>query len=264
MSLNEAAAEPSASAASGAAGSSSSAAKAAALEPFVYLRRWAAAAGLSLASAGSSYAKGEDSDVFEGRRTVEEQLWPLAQRERGSATTSAATAFPVILQHLRKEFELDASARYALESSSTAKGSQAGLRASGALLEGEGGEEAEEGLLSASGLLEPSGSTSAGAMQPHLATLADIGRGYKELEQSTLLLTEGVKVAVSDVSLAIPAGACFGLLGENGAGKSTIVSMLQGLYPPSGGSALVGGYDIVTEQLAVRLSLGVCPQHDVL
>ena len=89
------------------------------------------------------------------------------------------------------------------------------------------------------------------------------GGAYIEVEQEVMQVSKGKKVAVSDESIALKPGV-FGLLGANGAGKTTTLAMLQGLYPPSGGGALVGGYNIETEQMAVRLCLGVCPQHDVL
>nr|QST14977.1 ABCA3 protein [Diaphanosoma celebensis] len=54
------------------------------------------------------------------------------------------------------------------------------------------------------------------------------------------------------------------LLGHNGAGKSTTMSMLTGLFPPTSGTALVNGYDIRTDIQGVRGSLGLCPQFDVL
>jgi ABC-type multidrug transport system ATPase subunit len=86
---------------------------------------------------------------------------------------------------------------------------------------------------------------------------------YREVEQGALLRHGGTKVAVSDESLAMAPGV-FGLLGENGAGKTTTLAMLQGLYPPTAGFARVAGKDCVGEQDLVRLTLGVCPQHDVL
>ena len=74
----------------------------------------------------------------------------------------------------------------------------------------------------------------------------------------------GKKVAVRSLSLAVPRGECFGLLGENGAGKTTTVRMLTGVFPPTDGEAFVSGYNCETEIDKVQLSIGVCPQHDVL
>lgn len=54
----------------------------------------------------------------------------------------------------------------------------------------------------------------------------------------------GALTAVDHVSFAVPYGQVFGLLGPNGAGKTTIIKMLTGLVTPSGGTALVGGFDV--------------------
>jgi len=54
------------------------------------------------------------------------------------------------------------------------------------------------------------------------------------------------------------------LLGHNGAGKSTTMSILTGLFPPTSGTAVVNGCDIRTNIEGVRKSLGLCPQHNVL
>lgn len=54
------------------------------------------------------------------------------------------------------------------------------------------------------------------------------------------------------------------LLGHNGAGKSTTMSILTGLFPPTSGTAVVYGHDIKTDIEGVRKSLGLCPQHNVL
>jgi ATP-binding cassette subfamily B protein len=50
--------------------------------------------------------------------------------------------------------------------------------------------------------------------------------------------------ALTDVNLELPAGAVVALVGENGAGKSTFVKMLSGLYRPSAGRILVDGTDL--------------------
>lgn len=72
------------------------------------------------------------------------------------------------------------------------------------------------------------------------------------------------KVAVHGLWLAVEKNECFGLLGENGAGKSTTLSMLTGMFKPTEGTALVGGYNITTEIDEVHLSMGLCPQFDIL
>jgi ABC-type multidrug transport system ATPase subunit len=72
------------------------------------------------------------------------------------------------------------------------------------------------------------------------------------------------KVAVVDLSLRINDGECFGFLGVNGAGKTTSISMLTGEYPPTKGSAWIGGHNVATKLKQVREQLGYCPQFDPL
>jgi len=52
-------------------------------------------------------------------------------------------------------------------------------------------------------------------------------------------------IAVNHTSLSGSAGEAFGLIGANGPGKGTSVTMLTTLLPPSAGSAAVAGFDIV-------------------
>src|SRR5512133_3582594 len=66
--------------------------------------------------------------------------------------------------------------------------------------------------------------------------------------------------AVDGIDLSVEAGEVFGLLGPNGAGKSTTIKMLVTLLPPSGGTASVGGYDIVRQAGRVRHLIGYVPQ----
>jgi ABC-2 type transport system ATP-binding protein len=58
--------------------------------------------------------------------------------------------------------------------------------------------------------------------------------------------------AVRGISFGVEAGEVFGLLGPNGAGKSTTIGMLTTTVAPSSGTARVGGFDVVSEPLAVR------------
>ena len=66
--------------------------------------------------------------------------------------------------------------------------------------------------------------------------------------------------AVDDISFEIEAGEIFSFLGPNGAGKTTTISMLSTLIPPSSGDAVIGGYSVIHEPMAVRQLIGVVPQ----
>jgi ABC-2 type transport system ATP-binding protein len=66
--------------------------------------------------------------------------------------------------------------------------------------------------------------------------------------------------AVDSINMEVMPGEVFGLLGPNGAGKTTTIKMLVTLLPPSGGTALVGGYDIVRQASQVRRLIGYVPQ----
>jgi len=72
------------------------------------------------------------------------------------------------------------------------------------------------------------------------------------------------KVAVDGVSMKMYEGEIFALLGHNGAGKTTTISMLTGMFAPSGGTAFVNGYDITSDLDRARDNLGLCPQHNML
>jgi ABC-2 type transport system ATP-binding protein len=67
-------------------------------------------------------------------------------------------------------------------------------------------------------------------------------------------------VAVNHLDFACPVGSIFGLLGPNGAGKSTLIKMLTTLMPPTGGTAIVAGFDIVREPREVRRRIGYVSQ----
>ncbi len=67
--------------------------------------------------------------------------------------------------------------------------------------------------------------------------------------------------AVAGIDLSVAPGEIFGFLGPNGAGKSTTVRMLTTLLKPSGGRALVGGYDVVEDADRVRRMIGVALQE---
>lgn len=64
-------------------------------------------------------------------------------------------------------------------------------------------------------------------------------------------------LAVDSISLAIKKGEIFGLLGPNGAGKTTTLLMLSTLLKPTSGQAIVNGFDVLTQPLQVRESIGM-------
>lgn len=72
------------------------------------------------------------------------------------------------------------------------------------------------------------------------------------------------KLAVNNVSLGIPPGQCFGLLGINGAGKTTIMGMLTAEFPPTKGDATLAGFSVTNEPEKTRRRIGYCPQFDAL
>ena len=70
--------------------------------------------------------------------------------------------------------------------------------------------------------------------------------------------------AVKGVSIKMYESQIFALLGHNGAGKSTTISMLTGLIEKSSGEAACYDVNLFDEMDEVREFMGVCPQHDVL
>jgi ABC-2 type transport system ATP-binding protein len=66
--------------------------------------------------------------------------------------------------------------------------------------------------------------------------------------------------AVKGISFAVEEGEIFGLLGPNGAGKSTLIRMMVTLLPPTSGTAVINGFDVVKQSDGVRQSIGVIPQ----
>lgn len=66
--------------------------------------------------------------------------------------------------------------------------------------------------------------------------------------------------AVDNISFKVHRGEIFGFLGANGAGKTTAMRMLTGLSQPTGGKALVAGFDVATESEEVKKNIGYMSQ----
>ncbi|XP_049934331.1 ABC transporter A family member 7-like isoform X2 [Nymphaea colorata] len=73
-----------------------------------------------------------------------------------------------------------------------------------------------------------------------------------------------VKHAVQNVSLAVPRGECFGLLGPNGSGKTTFINMVTGNLSPTSGTAFIDGLNIQTDMDKIYMRMGFCPQYDLI
>jgi ABC-2 type transport system ATP-binding protein len=70
--------------------------------------------------------------------------------------------------------------------------------------------------------------------------------------------------AVDGVSFTVRQGETFGLLGPNGAGKTTTIGVLTTRVRPTGGSARIGGVDVVRDPVEARRQLAVVPQRNNL
>mmetsp|Transcript_22129 Transcript_22129/g.48128 ORF Transcript_22129/g.48128 Transcript_22129/m.48128 type:complete len:1680 (-) Transcript_22129:165-5204(-) len=70
------------------------------------------------------------------------------------------------------------------------------------------------------------------------------------------------KIALKSLDLHVPKGEVLGLLGKNGAGKTTALKILAGMHNASSGIGLISGYDVETELNSVYERLGNCPQFD--
>ncbi|HIH88513.1 TPA: ABC transporter ATP-binding protein [Candidatus Bathyarchaeota archaeon] len=81
------------------------------------------------------------------------------------------------------------------------------------------------------------------------------------IEIKNLTKKYGDLLAVDHVNYTIEEGEIFGLLGHNGAGKTTTILMLLGLIPPTEGTAIVNGVDVIKEPLQSRRHVGLLPEN---
>ena len=71
----------------------------------------------------------------------------------------------------------------------------------------------------------------------------------------------GSKRAVDDVSFTVGKGEVLGFLGPNGAGKSTTMRMITGFIPPDSGSIRIGEFDMLTDPIRAKQTLGYLPEN---
>jgi ABC-2 type transport system ATP-binding protein len=84
------------------------------------------------------------------------------------------------------------------------------------------------------------------------------------IEVKNITKLYGEQKALDNVSFEIRTGQIVGFLGPNGAGKSTMMKILTGFIPPTSGSAKVCGYDILTQAMEVKRSVGYLPESNPL
>jgi len=82
------------------------------------------------------------------------------------------------------------------------------------------------------------------------------------IETTDLTKSYGDLVALDALSLSVPEGELFGLLGPNGSGKTTTIEILTGQIEPTSGEARVLGRDPVADPLAVREVVGILPERE--
>ncbi|KAM4628696.1 phospholipid-transporting ATPase ABCA1 [Polymixia lowei] len=93
-----------------------------------------------------------------------------------------------------------------------------------------------------------------GKAQADILTMTDLSKVYKA----------GRKPAVDRLCLGIPRGECFGLLGVNGAGKTSTFRMLTGDTSITCGQAFLNHHSVLTEMERVHQLMGYCPQFDAI
>ena len=80
------------------------------------------------------------------------------------------------------------------------------------------------------------------------------------IQVNGLVKDYGARRALHSITFDANQGEIVGFLGPNGAGKTTTMRILTGYMPPTEGTAVVAGYDIVEESLEVRKRVGYLPE----
>ncbi|MGI0070543.1 MAG: ABC transporter ATP-binding protein [Thermoplasmata archaeon] len=93
---------------------------------------------------------------------------------------------------------------------------------------------------------------------------ARFGPGTTPLAVEGLTVAYGEHLAVDRLSLTVAPGEIYGLLGSNGAGKSSTIRSIVGLLRPSAGRVRVFGFDAVADSLRVKERVGYVPETSML
>jgi ABC-2 type transport system ATP-binding protein len=97
-----------------------------------------------------------------------------------------------------------------------------------------------------------------------LVSAEDARAGEIMINVENLTKKFGDFTAVDGISFDVKTGEVFGLLGPNGAGKSTILRILSTLARPTGGTATIGGYDVVKQDTEVRKLVGIVSEKMIM
>ncbi|TRZ42239.1 ABC transporter ATP-binding protein [Robertkochia solimangrovi] len=73
-----------------------------------------------------------------------------------------------------------------------------------------------------------------------------------------------IQWAVKDISFEIPHKGIYGLLGSNGAGKSTTMNIISGVLKQTNGNVYVNGFDLSKDPISAKKQIGFLPQHPPL
>nr|XP_056723638.1 phospholipid-transporting ATPase ABCA7 [Euleptes europaea] len=84
------------------------------------------------------------------------------------------------------------------------------------------------------------------------------------LQDLTKVYRRNRKPAVDRLCVGIPPGECFGLLGVNGAGKTSTFKMLTGDSEVTSGEAFLKGYSVLSDLQSIHQNMGYCPQFDAI
>ncbi|WP_162426559.1 gliding motility-associated ABC transporter ATP-binding subunit GldA [Pontibacter pudoricolor] len=84
------------------------------------------------------------------------------------------------------------------------------------------------------------------------------------VEVKNLTKIFGEQRAVDDISFTVEQGQILGFLGPNGAGKSTTMKIATCYLPPTSGTIVVNGHDVVQDPITVRRMVGYLPEHNPL
>jgi ABC-2 type transport system ATP-binding protein len=82
------------------------------------------------------------------------------------------------------------------------------------------------------------------------------------IEATQLVKRYGEICAVDHITLSVPEGELFGLLGPNGSGKTTMIKLLTGQISPDSGEMRILGIDVVRDPILVRERVGIVPEQE--